>query len=254
VSGGYAERLAGRRVVVVGGTSGMGAATARAAAAAGARVVVAGRRPVAERTAGAGSGEAVGGGLEHAVVDVTDESSVRDLFAGVGTLDHLLVTATAGRPGPFREQSLAEARSFMDGKFFASWLCARHAVGHLTPGGSITFVTGGAVLRPPRHGAMIAAAFAALETLTKALAVELGPVRVNTIRPGFTDSEMWGFLSDADRATLRERVAAAMPVGRMGTPADIADAALFLMSSPQVTGTLLEVTGGEQLVPEVDLP
>jgi NAD(P)-dependent dehydrogenase (short-subunit alcohol dehydrogenase family) len=233
-------RMAGQRVVVAGGTSGMGLATVRAAAALGAEAVAAGRRPVAER-------EPVPG-ARQLVADVTDEGSVRALFDAVGEFDHLLVTASPGRPGAFLGQDLAAARTFMDGKFFGSWLCARYAAPHLRPLGSITFVTGGAVARPPAHGSMVTAAFAAVEALTRALAIELGPLRVNAIRPGYTDSEMWSFLPDGQRDDLRRRVAAAMPVRRMGTPEDIAHAAIFLMSNPQVTGAVLEVTGGETLV------
>ena len=99
---------------------------------------------------------------------------------------------------------------------------------------------------------MVAAAFAAIEALTRALAVELGPRRVNTIRPGYTDSDMWSFLTPADRDDLRRRVAQAMPVRRMGTPDDIAQAAVFLMTNPQVTGAVLEVSGGESLVNPVE--
>lgn len=234
------HQLSGQRVVVAGGTSGMGLATARAAAALGAEVIAAGRRPVAER-------EPVPG-VRQMAADVTDEESVRQLFGEVGELDHLLVTASPGRPGAFLGQDLAAARSFMDGKFFGSWMCARYAAPHLRSRGSITFVTGGAVVRPPAHGSMITAAFAALEALTRALAVELGPLRINAIRPGYTDSDMWSFLSAAERGDLRRRVADAMPVRRMGTPEDIAHTAVFLMTNPQVTGAVLEVTGGETLV------
>jgi NAD(P)-dependent dehydrogenase (short-subunit alcohol dehydrogenase family) len=140
----------------------------------------------------------------------------------------------------------------MDGKFFGSWLAARYAAPRLRPGGSITFVTGGAVVRPPTHGSMITAAFAAVEALTRALALELGPLRVNAIRPGYTDSAMWSFLGPAERDDLRRRVAQTMPVGRMGTPEDIADAALFLMANPQVTGAIVEVSGGETLVDSLE--
>jgi NAD(P)-dependent dehydrogenase (short-subunit alcohol dehydrogenase family) len=238
--------LEGQRVVVVGGTSGMGMATVRAATALGADVVAAGRRPVAQR-------ESIPG-VTPAEVDVTDEVSVRHLFEEVEELDHLLVTASAGTSGAFLDQDVAAARSFMDGKFFGSWACARYAAPRLrAAGGSITFVTGGAVVRPPIHGSMVAAAFAAIEALTRALAVELGPRRVNTIRPGYTDSDMWSFLPATGRDDLRRRVAQAMPVGRMGTPADIAQAAVFLMINPQVTGAVLEVTGGETLVNTVEL-
>jgi NAD(P)-dependent dehydrogenase (short-subunit alcohol dehydrogenase family) len=238
--------LAGQRVVVLGGTSGMGLATVRAAAAQGAEVIAAGRRLVAHREAIAGA--------RQVEADLTDDASVQGLFERVGELDHLLVTASSGSPGPFLDQDLTHARSFMDGKFFGSWTAARYAAPRLSDRGSITFVTGAAVVRPPVHGSMIAAAFAAIEALTRALAVELGPRRVNTIRPGYTDSEMWSFLSPAQRDGLRRRVADAMPVGRMGTPDDIAHAAVFLMTNPQVTGAVLEVTGGESLVNPLEDP
>jgi NAD(P)-dependent dehydrogenase (short-subunit alcohol dehydrogenase family) len=236
--------MEGQRVVIVGGTSGMGLATVRATAALGADVVAAGRRPLAQR-------ESIPG-VQAAEVDITDHESVQRLFQTVGELDHLLVTASSGKPGAFMDQDLATARSFMDGRFFGSWTCARYAIHGLRPAGSITFVTGGAVVRPPAHGSMITAAFAALEALTRALAIELGPRRVNAIRPGYTDSDMWSFLPPTKRDELRRRVAEAMPVKRMGTPDDIADAAVFLMTNRQVTGAVLEVTGGETLVNTLD--
>ena len=152
--------LDGQRVVVVGGTSGMGLATVRATAALGAEVVAAGRRPLAQREPIAG--------VQGREVDVTDEASVRALFDAVGELDHLLVTASVGTPGPILDQDLTTARTFMDGKFFGSWMSARYAAPRLRSGGSITFVTGGAVVRPPADGSMITAAFAAVEALTRA--------------------------------------------------------------------------------------
>jgi NAD(P)-dependent dehydrogenase (short-subunit alcohol dehydrogenase family) len=236
--------LAGQRVVVVGGTSGMGLATARAAAERGADVVAAGRRSLADRRAVQG--------VRQALVDVTDEASVRALFDEVGELHHVFVSSSPGSPGPLLEQDLAAARSFVDGKLLGAWLCARYAAPQMRAGGSITFVTGAAVVRPPRGAAMVTAAFAAVEGLTRALALELGPLRVNTIRPGYTDSEMWDDLEGAERDDLRRRVAEAMPVGRMGTPGDIAHAAIFLMTSRQTTGATLEVSGGETLVDGLD--
>jgi NAD(P)-dependent dehydrogenase (short-subunit alcohol dehydrogenase family) len=226
--------------VVVGGTSGMGLATVRVAAAQGAEVIAAGRRSIAGR-------ERIDG-VAQAEVDVTDETSVRALFDGLGTLDHLFVSASPGAPGRFLEQDLTAARTFIDGKLLGSWSCARYAAPLMRAGGSITFVTGVAVVRPPGNAAMVTAAFAGIEALSRALALELGPLRVNTIRPGYTDSEMWSGLSDGERDDLRLRVADALPVGRMGTPEDIAHAAVFLMTSRQTTGAVLEVSGGESLV------
>lgn len=235
--------LSGQRVVVVGGTSGMGLATVRAALELGADVIAAGRRKVADR--------AVIEGPRQVEVDVTDESSVRAMFDDIGTLDHLFVSASPGAPGPFLEQDLAAARSFVDGKLLGSWTCARYAAPRMPAGGSITFITGAAVVRLPGNAAMVTAAFAAVEALSRALALELGPLRVNTIRPGYTDSEMWSGLSDEARDDLRRRVADALPTGRMGTPEDIAHAAMFLMTSRQTTGAVLEVSGGETLIDRV---
>jgi len=237
-NGGHRD-LRGQRVVVVGGTSGMGLGAVSAAADAGAEVVVAGRRPVAERAPVHPEGR----GIEHAVVDAGDEVFVRAMFDAIGELDHLLVTASPapGSWGAFLDQDLTAARGYMDGKFFAAWACARH-------GGSITFLTGVAAVRPRAGLAIVTAAFAAVEALARALALDLAPVRVNAIRPGFVDSDMWSFLDAAAREALRKKVREAFPVRRTGAIEDIGQAAVFLMTNPYVTGAILEVTGGEQLV------
>jgi NAD(P)-dependent dehydrogenase (short-subunit alcohol dehydrogenase family) len=137
------QPLAGRRVVIVGGTSGMGLATAKAALRAGAHVIAAGRRPASARTLDASAAAVV-----QETVDITDENSVRALFDRVGTLDHLLVTSTppTRAPGKFLEQDVEAAQQFMRGKFFGSWACARWAAPRMPHGGSITFVSGGAGL------------------------------------------------------------------------------------------------------------
>ena len=120
--------LTDERVVVVGGTSGMGLGTARLAAELGAGVVAAGRRPLVER-------EPLEG-VTHARVDTTDEASVQTLFDEVGELDHLFVSSSPGSPGPLLEQDLTSARSFIDGKLLGSWMCARYAAPRVRAGGS----------------------------------------------------------------------------------------------------------------------
>jgi NAD(P)-dependent dehydrogenase (short-subunit alcohol dehydrogenase family) len=238
--------LHGQRVVIVGGTSGMGLGAVRAAAEAGASVVVAGRRREAER----GGIASEQGHPTHAQVDVTDEQSVRSLFEQVGAVDHLFVTATppSRGSGRFLEQDVAAAQSFMTGKFFGSWACARYAAPNIRPGGSITFLTGCASVRPQLGRTMVTAVFAALEAFSQALALELGPVRVNTIRPGLIDSDMWSFLDDAAREELRRKTRETFPARRIGSIDDIGHAAVFLMTNPYVTGAVIEVTGGEPLV------
>jgi NAD(P)-dependent dehydrogenase (short-subunit alcohol dehydrogenase family) len=233
--------LRGARVVVIGGTSGMGEGIAREAVLRGAQVIVAGRRPLAER----GPAPAV----EHELVDLEEEASIRALFERVGPFDHLAITS-APPPGakPIKEQSMAEALRIVNGKLLGSLAAAKYAAPGLPAGGSITFLTGGVSIRPRAGLAIVSATFAALETLSTALALELGPIRVNTIRPGVIDSAMWNFLDDAGRTQLRANVAKTFPAKRIGTPADIGHAACFLMENRYVTGIVLEVSGGETLV------
>jgi NAD(P)-dependent dehydrogenase (short-subunit alcohol dehydrogenase family) len=229
-------------VVIVGGTRGMGLGAARAARAAGAEVVVASRRPEAARTVDTEQ-------FAHAVVDITDEASIRRLFEQVGELDHLFVTATPpAKDGPFLQQDLSAAQAVMNGKFFGSWACARYAAPSMRAGGSITFLTGGAAIRPRPGIAMVTATFAALESLSTALALELGPIRVNTLRPGVIDTDMWSFLDESARDKLRAKVRETFPVRRIGTIEDVGHAAVFLMTNPYMTGAVLEISGGETLV------
>ncbi len=234
--------LAGQRVLVVGGTSGMGLGTVRMAAEAGAEVIAAGPKPPAAGVLPSTNG------TRYAPVDMTNEASIVALFDEVGPLDHVLVSATPPTVSkPFLEQDVASAQQFMNGKFFGSWACARYAVPKMRAGGSITFVTGCISVRPA-GSAMVTASFAALEALTPALAQELGPLRVNTLRPGVIDSAMWNFLDPSRRERFFQYVAETMPVRRVGAIKDIGHAAVFLMTNPYVTGAVLEISGGETLV------
>ena len=236
--------LAGKRVVVVGGKGGMGLGIARAARAAGAAVSVASRRDVsAEQRPGLAS-------FSQVVLDIRDEAAVRVAFEAIGELDHLVVTAAPdiNSWGAFLDDDMRGVRSYMEGKFFGSWACARHAAPRLAPGGSITFLTGGIAARPQPGFAAVTPALAAVEALGKSLALELAPIRVNTIRPGFVDTEMWDLLPEAAREGVMARVRDTFPARRVGTPDDIGHAALFLMTNPYVTGSLVEVSGGESLV------
>ncbi len=229
---------------MVGGKTGMGLGIAQAAHAAGASVTVASRRSASpeERPDLAP--------FDQISLDVRDEAAVRYAFETIGPLDHLLVTAAPdlGTQGGFMDEDTRGVRGYMEGKFFGSWACARHAAPRLAPRGSITFLTGGTGARPKRGFASVTPVLAAVEALSGSLALDLAPIRVNTIRPGFIDTEMWSFLPEAERDALRAKVRDTFPAQRLGTPADIGHAALFLMTNPYVTGTVLEVSGGELLV------
>ncbi|MDF3822400.1 SDR family oxidoreductase [Leptospira sp. 96542] len=239
--------LAGKRVVVVGGKTGIGLGVAQAAHAAGATVIVASRRieSVQARPDLAK--------FTQIALDMRDESSVRAAFETIGFLDHLVVTASPdlGSWGTFMDADMKGVRSYMEGKFLGSWASARHAAPRLRAGGSITFLTGGLAVRPKPGFAAATSAFAAVESLSGSLALELAPTRVNTIRPGFIDTEMWRFLPAEQRDGLRQKVVQAFPVRRVGQASDIGHAAVFLMTNPYVTGTVIEVAGGETLVASV---
>lgn len=238
------QALAQKTVVVVGGTSGMGRGIAEASAREGAKVFAFGRRSPASDVTYDG-----GGSIHYKSLDMTDDAAVAAAFARIGQIDHLLVTATPpGGAGKFREQSYEQAASIVTGKLLGSWSCARHAVAHMNASSSITFTTGGVAVKPRSGAAMISAAFAGLEALTRALALELGPIRVNALRPGVIASEMWSSMPEADRTAFFDRVQTRFPVRRAGTVEDIAHAAIFLMTNGYVTGAILEVTGGETLV------
>lgn len=239
--------LSGKKVVVVGGKTGIGLGVALAARAAGATVVVASRRisSVEERPDLAD--------LVQVTLDMRDESSVRTAFDTIGPLDHLVVTAAPdlGTWGTFMDADMQGVRSYVEGKFLGSWACARHGAPHVQAGGSITFLTGGMATRPKIGFAAVTSSFAAVEALSGSLALELAPMRVNTIRPGFIDTDMWSFLPAEQRDGLRKKVEATFPSRRAGKTQDIGHAALFLMTNPYVTGTVIEVSGGENLVPSV---
>jgi NAD(P)-dependent dehydrogenase (short-subunit alcohol dehydrogenase family) len=146
------------------------------------------------------------------------------------------------------DEDMRGVRSYADSKFLGSWACARYAAPKLSSEGSITFLTGGIAARPKIGMTAVTSTFAAVEALARSLALELGPIRVNAIRPGFIDTDLWNFLSPTDAADVRERVRDNFPARRIGYPADVGHAAVFLMTNPYVTGTVLEVSGGETLV------
>ncbi|MBD8621011.1 SDR family oxidoreductase [Sphingomonas sp. CFBP 13728] len=236
--------LTGKRVVVVGGKKAIGLGVAQAAHAMGAAVTVASRRntSVEEHPELAA--------FEQVVLDISDETAVQAAFEAIGPFDHLIVTAgpALGAWGSFMDPDMRGVRSYLEAKFLGTWACARYAAPHLQAGGSMTFLTGGTGARAKLGLAAVTSTFAAVELLSQSLAIELAPIRVNTIRPGFIDTNFWEVLPPADVEEIRAKVRAKFPARRLGTAGDVGHAAVFLMTNPYVTGTVLEVSGGELLV------
>ncbi|MFE0016522.1 SDR family oxidoreductase [Mesorhizobium sp. NPDC059054] len=235
-------------VLVVGGSSGMGLALTTQLLSEGAEVTIAGRSRAKLDEAKSSLGNPPA--LRTAVADIAREDEVSRLFAHTGRLDHIVSTA-ADIGASYRllpELDIAEARKVVDSKFFGPLLLAKHGVPMLSKKGSITFTSGINAYRPAARGSVTAAMNGALASLVRALAVELGPIRVNAVSPGWVDTPIWLHVAGDAKAATLDAMAARLPVGRIGRPEDIADAIRFLMRNGFVTGTVLHAEGGHRLI------
>ncbi|WP_316528999.1 SDR family oxidoreductase [Kitasatospora brasiliensis] len=233
--------LTDHHVVVLGGTSGIGLATADLAARQGARVTIASSRPESAERALA----ALPAGTAAEVADLTDSAQVAALFERLGPLDHLVYTA--GDPLALMTvdtMDLDAARAFFAVRYFGALDAVRAAAPRLRPGGSVTLTSGIAGLRPLPGWSVAASVCGAVEALVRALAVELAPLRVNAVRAGVIRTPLWSSLPEADREQLYAQTAAALPIGRVGAPEDTAEAFVHLMGQRFTTGTVLTVDGG----------
>jgi NAD(P)-dependent dehydrogenase (short-subunit alcohol dehydrogenase family) len=233
-------QLAGKTVVVVGGSSGIGLATAELAKKEGAEVVIASRN--AEKINAASSKL----GAKGIQTDVTSDESVVNLFRRCGPVDHVVVTAAQLKTGPFKVVAMDDVRATMEGKFWGAWRCARSA--EIKPGGSITLVSGFLSIRPRPNSAIVGAANGALESLARSLAVDLAPVRVNCVSPGIIDTPIRAAMPEAARREMLENIAATLPVRRVGEGEDIAKQILAFMTNGFATGSIVYLDGGGLVV------
>jgi NAD(P)-dependent dehydrogenase (short-subunit alcohol dehydrogenase family) len=231
--------LAGQKVVVVGGSSGIGLSTAELAKREGADVIIASRH--AERL----NAVAEKLGVTAMVADVTSDESVAGLCQSCGPVDHVVVTAAQLRSGPFKTVAMEDVRATMEGKFWGAWRVARGA--QIRPGGSLTLVSGFLSMRGRPNAAIVGAANGAIESLARSLALELAPVRVNAVSPGIIDTPIRAAMPEAARLDMLAKTAAALPVGRVGVGEDIARQILAFMTIGFMTGSIVYLDGGAMI-------
>ena len=234
-----------KRVVIIGGSSGIGLAVAEEAASQGADVVIVSSK--AERVQEAI--QSIGGNVRGEAVDVFDEKSVESFFTNIGAFDHLVFTAGDSlQLHELADTDLKQARHAFELRYWAALAAVKDGSPHIRKGGSIVLTTGVAGRRPHKGWAVAASVCGTIEALTRALAVELAPIRVNAVSPGVVRTNLWQNMSADEREQLFESVGKRLPVGRVGEAHDIAQAYLFLMQDGFSTGQTVVVDGGTVLV------
>jgi NAD(P)-dependent dehydrogenase (short-subunit alcohol dehydrogenase family) len=241
---GHAPALLGQTVVLIGGSSGIGLATARLARVEGADVILAARD--AEQVARAGREVDA---KATATFDATDPEAVAQFFAALaGPIDHVLITAGGPYYGPLLEMNAVEVRDALSDHVVLALEIARHAVGMMKPGGTLLLMggTGGRKISPELG--IASAATAALPPFAAALALELAPVRVNLIAAGFVDSPLSASLLGDGLEARRAELRSTLPIGRVVEPADVAALAVHIMTNTALTGGTYDIDGGQQFV------
>jgi NAD(P)-dependent dehydrogenase (short-subunit alcohol dehydrogenase family) len=231
--------LKDQTVVILGGSSGIGLATARAALAEGARVTITGRSR--ERLDAARA--AIETDVRTVALDVTDEPGTRALFGSFDHVDHVFITPGVVAFDRKLAPETAVLRNAIETRFLGALLAAKYAAARMGAGGSITFMSGTAALRPLPGASVATASCGAVEAFARSLALDLAPIRVNTIQPGLVDTPFLDVLGDQRDAIIAE-YSRRLPVRRPGRPEEIADAVLFLMKNNFVTGITLTIDGG----------
>ena len=240
------NNLNNKRVVITGITGGIAKATALRLASQGAEVIVSARSEEKLEQALA----EITGKLSGYVMDLHDEQSVKTFFDKVGKFDHLVTPAATSMFAPISDMDFTAARELLETKQWGQMLCVHYALPYLSTEGSISLFSGTVTQKPLPGATIFAAAGAASEASGRIWAYELAPIRVNTIVPGVIETDVWALLHGSDEAAKEQLagIADILPVGRVGTAADIAKAVSFLIDNTFVNGISLVVDGGHRLV------
>jgi NAD(P)-dependent dehydrogenase (short-subunit alcohol dehydrogenase family) len=234
--------LQGKCVIVVGRGGGIARAVTLLARSEGARVVVAGR------DSSALAAQYDDDGITAETVDVTDDASIAAFADRVGPVDHLVSTVSARARGKLADLDRAKLQLSFDTKVIGPAMLAKHFAPLINQGGSIALFSGVNAFKVNVGYLGVAVTNGAVDFLTRSLAVELAPIRVNAISPGVIDTGAWDSLGDDGKGEYFAHISATNPAGRIGTVDDVAEAVLFALTNTFLTGTTLKVDGGEPLI------
>jgi NAD(P)-dependent dehydrogenase (short-subunit alcohol dehydrogenase family) len=237
--------LSGKRIVVLGGSSGIGLAVAQQAVAQGATAIIASSN--ADRVKQAIT--TLDGKAEGHALDLSNERDIQKFFQKIGDFDHLVFTAgDTLQLNELAATDLTKARSAFELRYWAALAAVKYASPIIRKDGSIVLTTGVAGRRPHKGWTVAASVCGTIEALTRALAVELAPIRVNAVCPGVVRTNLWQSMNADAREHLYESVGKSLLVGRVGEACEIARAYLFLMQEGYGTGQTLVLDGGAALV------
>ena len=236
--------LLGQTVVVIGGSAGIGLETARRARSEGAAVILAARDP--ERLERAATEI---GAQSTLAFDANDPAALKRFFQGIADpINHVMVTAGQPHYGRFRDMSFEEARKAVSEHILLALDVADNAAERVRPGGTVVLVGGTGGRRPRAGSGIVSAVTAAMPALTASLALELAPVRINLIAPGFVDTPLSASLLGEGLDERRDELRATLPIGRVVGPADVAALAVHIMTNTALTGATYDIDGGQQFL------
>ena len=234
--------LRDKTVVVVGRGSGIARAVALLAQSEGARVIVAGRDQAKLASAYNGSD------IAAEVVDITDDDSIAALADRVGAVDHVVSTASARARGKLADLQRHNLQQSFDTKVIGPTMLAKYFAPQINPGGSFVLFSGVHAFKHNVGYLGVGITNGAVDFLTRWLAVELAPIRVNAISPGVIDTGAWDAMGEDGKRDYFQHIADGNPARRIGTPEDVASGVLFAMTNTFMTGMTLKIDGGEPLV------
>ena len=240
-----AYSLNGKKVVLLGGSSGIGFATAKAAAQEGAQVIIiSGNQQRIDRALANLPASSLG-----YAVDLNNEENIKNLFESIGAFNHLVYTAGENLSlNLIAKTDIAQARSFFNLRYWGAFTAIKYASPFINAGGSICLTSGTANARPGSGWSLASSICGAVEGLVRAMAVELAPIRVNSVVPGVIQTALWDSMSETDREGFFKTMEQALLLKRIGQAEDVALAFIYLMKQQFGTGQNIMIDGGTVLV------